>query len=115
MGGITAALAYKANHFDHAMLASLAIPTALLMSPVVGYYHLVLLTFNLEYFFEIGNRIPWVLKIIFHVFLCNKHYSFKIRFLCERPFNFLGRIDLVAELSTNEKAEKKWKYWEAII
>lgn len=70
MGGITAAVAYKANHLDYAMLASLAIPAALLMSPVVGGYYLVLLIFSFAYLFAINDKIPWVLKTIFFTSFC---------------------------------------------
>lgn len=70
MGGITAAVAYKAKQFDHAMLASLAIPAAFLMSPVVGGYYLVLLMFSFAYLFSLSNRIPLLLKIILFTSFC---------------------------------------------
>ena len=70
MGGITALVAYKSKQLDYAVLGSLAISTALLMSPVVGGYYLVLLEFGFAYLFAIGNRIPWVLKAIFFTSFC---------------------------------------------
>ncbi|MEA1946985.1 MAG: glycosyltransferase family 87 protein [Thermodesulfobacteriota bacterium] len=68
ISGITAVVAYQARYLAYTILASFSIPAALLVSPVVGGYYLVLLAFSIAYFIAISSMLPWLLRAI--VFTC---------------------------------------------
>jgi len=63
IAGITALVTWLKRDADYAMLAAIAIPAALLTSPVVGGYYLVIAIFSYVYLFTV-ERPKWLVAFL---------------------------------------------------